>query len=516
MPEAPVTRRAEGVAARWARWPWAAEAGALAAGGLLVAGYAPLGLFPLALILPAALFLLWERVTPRRAFRLGFLFGLGLFGFGVSWVYVSISRFGNTTPVLAASAALALVLVVALFPALVGYLANRWARGVPVARLVLAYPALWVLAEWARGWLGTGFPWLALGYSQSDALLAGLAPLGGVYLVGLATAVSAGLVALVVRARAPVSRWAGVGALVGLWLLSGLAGQVEWTRPSGAPLRVALVQGNIGQGIKWVPEQHESTLERYRALTAAHWDAELIVWPETAVTAFYHEVQPYLAALEREALDHEAALIVGVPVMDTATGRYYNSVVSLGGDRDFYHKRHLVPFGEYVPLEPLLGRLLDVLRVPMSDFAAGDPGRATLEAAGKRLGMSICYEDAFGREVIDALPEASLLVNVSNDAWFGDSLAPHQHLQIARMRAREAGRAMLRATNTGISALIGPRGEVRARAPQFEPRVLTGTAQPRRGATPYVRAGNAPAVWLAVLAAAAAVGLSRFQEARRR
>jgi apolipoprotein N-acyltransferase len=475
--------------------------------------FAPVGWFPLALIAPALLFALWLEVPPPRAFRRGWLFGAGLFGVGVSWIYVSISQYGGVSLLSSLSLTALFVALMALYPALLGYLVARLYPGRGAGKALLILPAAWTLFEWLRGWLFTGFPWLDLGYSQIDTPLSGLAPWLGVYGVSWATAASAALLLEALRLRRPyrvAARLAvGGAAFAALWGGAWLLGRVEWTHPASAPIRVSLVQGDIAQRLKWRPEERQATMDRYARLTAGHWDSRLIVWPETAVPLFYHQVaDTFMAALERDARAHGADLLVGVPVLDEATESYYNSLVKLGaqvgasagggtrpGDSpSFYHKRHLVPFTEYLPLKQVLGGVVELLDVPMSDFSPGPARQPPLQVAGTRAGASICYEIAFGDEVIRALPDAELLVNVSNDAWFGHSLAPYQHLQIARMRALETGRPLLRATNTGITAIVDHRGKVTAALPQFEADVLTATVQPRGGATPYVRLGNLPVV----------------------
>ena len=288
-------------------------------------------------------------------------------------------------------------------------------------------------------------------------------------------------------------------------------GHAEWTRPSGPARSVAVVQGNVAQDLKWRDEQRAASMAHHLALTRAHWDADLVVWPETAVPAFAHRVQGFLAELSDEARAHGADVLLGVPFRDAESGRYFNSVMALGSEIGVYHKRHLVPFGEYVPFSPVLGRVLDLLHAPMSDFSAGPAGQPPLPVDGLRVGVSVCYEDAFGEEVIDALPAADLLVNLSNDAWFGDTVAPHQHQQMARMRAVETGRDLVRATNTGVSALIDWQGSVTARVPQFQSVVLRGSVTPRSGTTPYAALGNVPVVLGAglTLLGVAAVGAFR-------
>lgn len=491
--------------------PWLARALAFASGAVLPLAYAPFGVWPLAVVSVAVLFALWAQAGPRQAASLGYLFGLGQFGIGVSWVYNSIHLFGQAVAPLAGVVTLAFVLVLALFPALVGWLVRRVPAPSMGWQLVVVMPATWTLVEWLRGWFLTGFPWLLLGQSQVDSWLVGTAPIVGVYGVSWLVALSAGLLVLAGVAGLGTRAVAGI-ALAGIWLSSGLLADMSWTRPAGEPLRAALVQGNVAQEDKMQPDQMGPTLSRYASLSRPHWgDTDLVVWPETAVPTFYSDVaEGFLEPLAAEARSQGSDLLVGVFAYDAGQGEIYNSLMVPGADPARYDKRHLVPFGEYIPLRELVSGLGQWLRVPMSDLAAGR-GRPLLEAAGRPLGVSICYEDAFGEEVIDALPRAELLVNVSNDAWFGDSIAPHQHLEIARMRAVETGRDMLRSTNTGISAVIGANGQIVARAPQFETHVLTGSVQPREGATPYVRLGNIPVAGLSALLLVATPGLARLR-----
>jgi apolipoprotein N-acyltransferase len=476
---------------------------ALMAGAALTLAFAPFDFYPLAVLCVALLFALWLDVSAPRAFVHGALFGLGLFGAGVYWIYISIYQFGHTDLALALLITVLFIAIMALFTAVAGLLAAGVSpNGKVLFNLLVLFPAAWMLLEWLRGWLFTGFPWLVLGYSQIDSPLAGLAPLGGVYAVSWATALSAGLLVAIGRSKGSQRLPLFLGLLF-LWSVSFVLGTVQWTQSRGERLRVSLIQGNIVQDIKWLPEQRQATLELYLTETRAHWDSNLIVWPEAAIPALFQEVaKTTLDPLQQEASARNTDLLIGIPVADVRTGRFYNSVMSVGTHPSFYHKRHLVPFGEYLPLRAVFGDVIDFLAVPMPDFSPGPADQPLLKVAGVKVGVSICYEDAFGEEVITTLPEAALLVNMSNDAWFGDSLAPHQHLQMARMRALETGRYLLRSTNTGISAIIGPAGDLDAVSPQFRTHVLTGSVQPMAGATPYVRFGNIPVIVALVVALA--------------
>jgi len=494
-------------------WP---EALATAAGALTVLAFAPFGLSPLGLIGPAVLFWLWLGRSPGRAFRLGWLYGIGLMGFGVSWVRISIAQFGGVEPWLAITIAAGFALLMALYYGLVGWLGVRLAGAHRTHALLLIFPGLWVLGEWLRGWVLTGFPWLALGYSQIDAPLGGFAPWLGVYGSSLGAALSAGLLAWMVT-PACGQRYAATAGLAVLWVVGVLVGRVDWTQPAGEPFRASLLQGNVEQRLKWRPDELRPTLELYVTLTDEARASRLIVWPETAIPALAHLVEDILLKpLEEEARAEGRDLLIGAPVEEDSE-RYYNAMLALGASgRDAYYKRHLVPFGEFMPLKPVLGPVLDFLQIPMSDFSAGSPKEAPLlTAAGYPAGISICYEDAFAEEVREALPQAAFLVNASNDAWFGDSLAPYQHLEIARMRAKETQRYLLRATNTGISAVIAPSGEIAAKTGLFERAVLTAEIQPLAGSTPYVLLGNTAPVGLALFLAGLGVALGRHARGRR-
>lgn len=472
---------------------WRGDLLALIAGVLLPLAYAPYDLYPVAITSLAILFLLMLDVSVRRAMWRGLLFGVGMFGVGVSWVFISMYHYGHVGLALSLFLTTLFVVVLSLFIALATgaavKLKNRFEL-TPQKTLLWSFPAVWVLFEWIRGWMFTGFPWLNAGYSQLESPLAGVAPLLGVYGVSYAVAISAAVVAVVVHNIQVGVRSHHIFGLVLLWSAGALLNQISWVTPAGGPLRVTLIQGNIPQEMKWLPSVRAPTFDLYADLTRQHWESDLIVWPETALPAFYHESTDFLAILNEEAQQNGTDILLGLVYLDRETRQYYNTMMSIGSATGFYHKRHLVPFTEYLPLKEWLAGFINIIQVPMSDFSAGTDDQPPLLMAGQRVGISICFEDAFGEEVIMQLPEATLLVNVSNDAWFADSSAPHQHLQMAQMRAKESGRPMLRTTNTGISAIIDHRGVFQSRAPQFDEVALSDEVVPMQGVTPYVSMGN--------------------------
>lgn len=500
---------AEALRSRLARSP----AAALLLGAVTVAGFQPFALFPLPLLTLALLLGQWQRApSARRRIALGFAFGLGLFLAGVSWVYVSLHDFGAMPWPLAAFTTLLLCAYLALYPAVAG-----WAFGALPAsfavRACLILPGCWTILEWSRGWLFTGFPWLALGYSQIPASpLAGFAPLLGIHGVTFATVACAGSLAAIfhggLAGRRRAAALAG-GTLVLLLVAGWVLKQARWTVPTGEPVTVALLQGNIPQDLKWRPERLKTTLDTYLD-RVSNTDARLIVLPETALPLFLKDVPPaYLLELTEHARRNGGDVLVGLPETHASQpGVYFNSVLSFGASpSQVYRKRHLVPFGEFVPLKAWLGEVVAALAIPLTDFSRGAPDQPPLQVAGQRVGVNICYEDAFGDEIIRQLPAATLLVNVSNVAWFGRSIAPWQHLQISQARALETGRAVLRATNTGMTAAIAADGTVVGMAVPFTGAVLRQTVQGFSGATPYVRWGDVPALGWAV--AAVVLGIAR-------
>ena len=480
-------------------------------GAVTVFGFAPFHLYPLPVLTLALLLAIWERTPDARArFLAGFAWGLGFFLGGVSWVYVSLHTFGAMPAPLAALSAFLFCALLALFPGFTG-LAAGGPGTTATTRALLAFPAAWCLSEWVRSWLFTGFPWIAIGYAQvPDSPLAGYAPVFGVFGVSLVSAFSAGLLSLAWRARRSRRTLAWAGGVAALWIVGGALKAVAWTQPVGAPVSVSLIQGNIPQEMKWREDQVRATLDTYLRLIRST-DSRLVVLPETALPIYYQDVPPeYLELVAAHARATGADVLIGLPEYGTGPAEYFNSVLSFGtSPRQVYRKHHLVPFGEFVPFKPLFGWFIEVVAIPLLDFSRGTLGQRPLEVASQKVAVNICYEDLFGDEIIRPLPEATLLVNVSNVAWFGDSLAPAQHLQISQMRALESGRPMLRATNTGMTAVIDPSGRVQAVARPFTEAVLRAEVRGYTGSTPFVRWGNTAALALAGIMLVAPLVLRR-------
>jgi len=464
---------------------------ALCAGAAHSLAYAPLAWRWLAPTTLALLFGLWTAVTPRRAAAIGFAFGGGLFLCGTYWIYHSVHTVAHAPAALAVLLMIGLVVIMASYLALLGAAVTR---AVPQSQRswgALAWPAGWVLLEWLRGWFLSGFPWLSLGYATLDTPLAGWVPVVGVYGASLWVALLAlGLRQLFIVSSAARVGWIAVAVFLGLsgWGLS----QSILTQPTGRWHTVALVQGAIAQDEKWEATHRDRSFEVYRQLTEQSLGQDLVVWPEAALPVLYHEAVPFLTPIYQAAQARHTDLLLGLVRYDPERAGYRNGLVALSDGETWYYKRRLVPFGEFFPVPEFVRGWMRGLDLFYVDFLPGDAEQPALTAAGERIGATICYEDAYATEQRAVLSVATLLVNVSNDAWFGDSSAPHQHLEITRMRALEAGRWLMRATNTGITALIDPTGRVVARSPQFVPTVLTGKVEARTGLTPYARFGNAP------------------------
>ncbi|MDX2425605.1 MAG: apolipoprotein N-acyltransferase [Cycloclasticus sp.] len=463
---------------------------ALLSGALLPLAFAPYDHAFMAIVSLVLLLLALRRLKPAKAAIAGYAFGWGYFGHGVYWVYFSIHHFGHAPLWLAVIIMLGMVAILATYIALLAYLLNRFFAADNALRYLLAFPSLWLGLEVLRGVLFTGFPWLSLGYSQIDTVLSNWAPLVGVLGLSWLISLASGAVLCVFLGTKNGHKILAISLLVSFWSAAWLLAGVVWVEPAGKPIKVALLQGNIPQEIKWMRSFKKINLELYLQMTKQHRDADLIVWPETAIPAFYHAVKDdFLPALRTEATGYQSDIILGLPVMSETTSEYYNALYSVRHPSNFYFKRHLVPLGEYMPLKPLSTFILAFLNIPLSDFSAGEKQQSLLQGAGYPFASSICYEDVFQQSSIDGLPQAAYLVNVSNDTWFGDTIAPYQHLQMARMRALESGRFLLRSTNTGLTAIIDQKGKTIRQAPMFSRFALTGEMTPLTGSTPFVQGG---------------------------
>lgn len=470
----------------------------LIAGGILPFAFAPFHQDWIAFISPILLLFATERNTPKQGFGKGFLFGLGFFGFGVYWVFHSIYYFGQTTLFLAYAITLLLVAVLALFPAFLMITTQRLFQNKPISRASLGFPALWVLFEMLRGSLFTGFPWLFLGTSQlHNPPFRAFAPVGSVWLVSWMILLTAGLtyglfLHFYLNQKGKLKPLLLIAALGSIWIVGGLLHQISWVKPTPSPLKVALLQGNIPQQMRWESEAISHIMATYESLTEEAKDADLIIWPEGAIPVPLPYSSSYFARIENLLQNQGNALLAGVPVKNPNEDNYFNALMGLGKAEGVYYKSLLVPFGEFIPFEKVLRGLIGFLDLPMSSFVSEDNTKhPSLTAFDLKIAPAICYEITFPNHVRNSVLDKDVIVTVSNDAWFGTTAGPQQHLQMAQWRAIETGRYVLRATNTGISAIITPMGDL-TQAPQFEKTILRGEITPMVGQTLWVKWGIGP------------------------
>jgi len=492
----------------WETHRWPALLFGLIAGSLMTLAYEPFGLSLLVYPLMAYLLYHWLHADARAVFWHVFLFAFGAKLTGNAWIFWSLYFHGGSPAILAVTIIVMLSALLASFPAATAWLVRRYCRAGDTVRLLLVFPAVWLFAEWLRGYIFTGYAWIQPGYTQIDLPLSGYAPVFGNHAVGALVVLTSGALVAVLMKRLAWSRAAVLLAVV--WAAGFALKQVSWTEPAGDDIEVALVQGNIPQELKWMRHMHRTTLEMYQRLTLENRDADVIIWPETAIPDYMHRVPAYIINMRQLMEESDTDLLMGLFIKNLDTGRYYNSVINPRGGE--YRKRHLVPLGEYVPFRSLIGFFSRWINIPMSDIDSGPLDQELLTVAGQPVGISICFEDAFSRDVRRDLPEATVLVNMSNDAWFDGSHETYQHHAIARTRALETGRYLLRATNTGISSVIGPHGQELAVAQPFERLVLRASVTPMQGQTPYVFWGDAFAVVLSLVLIGGACYFRRSRE----
>ena len=481
--------------------------------------------------------------SARQAWLRGWLFGFTTYAVGLYWLFISMHRYGDLAAPLAVGGVLALSAFLALFPATASALARRFAplpsESTPsrVLSSTLAWAALWAGFEWLRAVLLTGFPWLNIGYAHVDSPIAGWAPVLGVHGMAFVAAFLAAAVASLwqpSRKKAMDSRQAmAAGVAVALAAAGWPLSRVDWSAPTGDPLNVRLIQGNIEQSQKFDPALLEQSLVRHLEMTALPPAAgvpapQLVILPETVLPVFQDQLDPRIwDAWRGVAAQRNMTIAMGVPLHDRVDGRdrYTNSVMGFDGNTPVeqlvtgstamrYDKRHLVPWGEYVP--PGFHWFVDMLNIPLGDFDRGTPRQTPFAVGGQHIAFNICYEDLFGPDLLPVLqpgangePGATILVNVSNLGWFGDSWALRQHLQIGRLRTMETARPMLTATNTGITAAIDAKGHVAAQLAPLQAGVLPVSVQGMTGLTPYARFGDKLALALLGVVLIASIGSGR-------
>ncbi|WP_370597846.1 apolipoprotein N-acyltransferase [Plesiomonas shigelloides] len=486
-------------------------------GALGTLAYSPFDFWPCALLSLMGLLLLTLNRSAKQAALVGFVWGFALFITGISWINVSIQQFGGLPVAVGWVLVALLAAYLSLYPALFAALLARLLPYANAARLVFAAPVLWTFTEFLRGWMLTGFPWLQFGYTQIDGPLRGLGPITGVQGITFALMLTSGLLTLALVRRKVIPAVVAVALPLAALPLANL----HWVKADGErKINVALVQGNIDQELKWEPAYRIPTLQTYLDMSRPYLQrGDLVIWPEAAIPSLETEENELLSMLDSITRSNKSMLITGVVDRNPQTKQFFNTVIVLGDPqetyqyptRNRYNKNHLVLFGEYVPFEGLLREIAPLFNLPMSSFSRGDYLQPDLRAGQFHLETAICYEIILGSRMRANFlqnPDTDFLLTVSNDAWFGHSIGPWQHFQMARMRALELGRPLLRATNNGVTAVIDSNGEIQQQIPQFKTAVLSATVVPMRGETPYARFGDWP-LWIVSLLTIAAAAVLR-------
>ena len=481
------------------------------AGLSLTLAYAPFSLWFVSFIALTTVFYVYQSQPQLTAWKLGMAFGIGWFGAGISWVHVSIANFGGL-PLVGSIGLMALLIgYLSVYPALAFHFAKKHLSGWLTP---LGFAAIWFLTEWIRSWFLTGFPWLSLGYSQNNGPFNSLYPIiGETGVTFLLVLVSFSTARLLLSAQyktgTPLVWLKTAGPMVFMLLAALFFQQVRFSKATDTSVSMAMVQGNIKQELRWVPEQDKPTMDKYLALTDSLWNKQIVLWPEAAIPKLEPLAQDYLKQLDKTAYDTDTGLITGIVNYNFETNDAYNNLIVLGKVQDaqdgpmyryFHHNRfskhHLLPIGEFIPMEDWLRGLAPIFDLPMSSFTRGDYEQQNLLVNGYRFLPAICFEIAFSRQMAANLRQHSdFLVTVSNDAWFGDSHGPAQHLEIAQVRAAEFGLPLLRATNNGITAFVDHEGHIISSAPQFQEATLSANIQLTSGITPYRYWGDVP-LWL--------------------
>jgi apolipoprotein N-acyltransferase len=471
---------------------------ALAAGCLVPLSFAPFNIWPLGIFALSIFALLINQQSPKAVWWRAWCFGVGSYGVGVSWVYVSISGFGGAPAPLAALLVIVFVFFMAAMFSLPFYAFGRWFSYHRFS-LLIAFPAIWMLGEWLRTWLFTGFPWLFIGYADLTNWLSGWAPVVGVMGLSLFSAFTAAVAAQLIYQPTKIRGLVlGGSTVIFIWGAGFALQKIEWTTASSTPTSIAIVQPNINQDDKWQADYRAATLDLLRTTTEPLWGHKIIIWPEAAITEIYSHALPFLNEMNRKAADAESGLVTGIIFDDQDKQVYYNSVATFGKAIGIHHKRRLVPFGEYVPIEALRN-LIEFFNLPTSIINLGPEQQYGLKVDELMLAPAICYEVAFPDLIAKNAVNSQLLISVSNLGWFGDSLGRHQFMQMAQMRALETQRYHAYSTNNGPSAIFDRQGKITAQTKAFEPSSLSSEFFAVDGATPFMRFGSLPLVVICML-----------------
>jgi len=477
---------------------------ALLSGAALVLGFSPFNDWWMGLLCPTLLAIIWHRQSgPARCALIGLCFGIGLFSCGVYWVFVSIHHYGQASNLIAILITALFIMICSLFYAIMGWLLKCFLTSSNhIAWIWLVFPTLWVLQEWIRSWIFTGFPWLLLGYTQLHTPLAGFAPLGSVYLVSWLTLITGIAIAQLIKLiAANYLNHAAIMAIL-IAIIFSIGYEIRhhlFTQQQQQALKVTLVQGNLPPLMKWSPHYIEHAMGIYTQITLQHLDSQLIIWPESALPVLPQQITPFLVGINRLLNQHHVGLITGMPVYQGH--KFYNTAIGLGTAHGHYLKHNLVPFGEYIPLSHLIGPVLNLLHLPMSSMSSGSDRQVPIQINHLPVSLLICYESTFPQLVRHFAQHTQLLINISDDSWFGHTIGQWQHIEMAQMRALELQRYMLVATNTGVTGMVNPQGKLIKHLPTFTQTSLTTTIHAINGSTPWQHFGLLPwmILWIILL-----------------
>lgn len=471
----------------------------IAAGIIYPLAFAPYGLYPLAIVSLAILFYCLKNSSPKRAATFGFLFGLAAFGIGCNWLYISIHDVGGAPVVMGVLLTLFFAAVLAVFPLIFAYIMQRCCKNETYSKWILIAPAVWTILDLIRSHIFTGFAWLMIGYSQTAHLLAASASIIGLYGITWLCALIAAAISELITCRNYKTAVSSVAIVLIILCTSLSATFANWTKPSAKVITASLIQGNITQKIKWNPEELQNNIDVYVRMTEQAINSNLIIWPESAIPVFSYQLQNILQPLSEQAKQNKTTILAGLPYLDRETSKYYNSLLVLGADSGRYFKIHLVPFGEYFPFPWLTKKILAKLNIPMSKFSAGNNNQPLLHVQGTNIAPFICYEITYPDQVLKRSLNSNLLLTITDDGWFGDSIAPAQHVQMAAFQAESLQRPLMFASNNGVTAVINKYGVITRRLDFDQRQTLKANIKPVTGRTPLQRFGYLP-LWLTIFA----------------
>ncbi|MFT7687305.1 MAG: apolipoprotein N-acyltransferase [Candidatus Azotimanducaceae bacterium] len=468
--------------------PWVSNILSVLAGSLFPLALAPTNIWGFGLLSIFLLLRLIQTDNAKSSALRCYLYALGMYGWGLYWIYFSVHVYGHAPPFLAVGLVALLVCVISLPMLVQGYLYHYFFRFNLFAS-ILGFAILWTIREWLFTWVLTGFPWLFMGYGHLESPLGGYAPYFGVLGIGFLGVLSAGFLYILLCEISVNTKTAAAVILVAVWATGSWLTSLVLVEPEGKPISVSIIQGNIDQNKKWRRDMVSPIIQKYLSLSESEWGRDFIIWPEAAITVYKENAQQFLGDLDQKAKKENSAVLLGLPDRNEQ-GDVFNAAIIIGQGEGTYYKRLLVPFGEYVPFENQLRGLIKAFDLPMSRNMTGPQEQALLQVGDLKVALSICYEIIYPELVRKNREVADVLVTISNDTWFGASIGPLQHMQIAQMRALENGRYLLRGTNSGVTAIVDPRGKIVAKLPQFQAGVLRGEISRMKGTTPYTQFGD--------------------------